>query len=239
MDEDVFDSVTWETPGSTEPVRDPYDPNFQPSAAPVSPPAPAPVSSSGPGYRQSLDSAGDADASTPKWGGYLLVQVKDPVKELDGTKDVYISYLVEARTNLPTFTQTNPTARRRFQDFVFLREHLARDFPACVVPPLPDKHRMEYITGDRFGPEFVEKRRFDLHRFLVRLARHPTLQRSTLVRAFFESTEWNVQMHTHLAHPPHPDDQNRSPTSPAKLLDAVSDTLLNAFARVRKPDDRF
>ena len=29
-----------------------------------------------------------------------------------------------------------------------------------------------------------------LHRFLQRLARHPTLQRSTLVRAFFESTEW-------------------------------------------------
>lgn len=236
MDDDVFDSVTWETPAS-EPVRDPYDPQFQPSSAPAS--SSTPVAPSGPGYRQSVDSAGDADASTPKWEGYLLVQVKDPVKELDGTKDVYISYLVEARTNLPTFTQTNPSARRRFQDFVFLREHLARDFPACVVPPLPDKHRLEYLTGDRFGPEFVEKRRFDLHRFLERLARHPTLQRSTLVRAFFESTEWNVQMHSHLAHPPHPDDQNRSPTSPAKLLDAVSDTLLNAFARVRKPDDRF
>ncbi|KAF8604101.1 lipid binding protein [Ceratobasidium sp. AG-I] len=236
MDDDVFDSVTWETPAS-EPVRDPYDPSFQPSSAPPSTTTPA--APSGPGYRQSTESTGDADASTPKWGGYLLVQVKDPVKELDGTKDVYISYSVEARTNLPTFTQTNPSARRRFQDFVFLREHLARDFPACVVPPLPDKHRLEYLTGDRFGPEFVEKRRFDLHRFLERLARHPTLQRSTLIREFFESTEWNVQMHTHLAHPPHPDDQNRSPTSPAKLLDAVSDTLLNAFARVRKPDDRF
>ncbi len=29
-----------------------------------------------------------------------------------------------------------------------------------------------------------------LHRFVQRIARHPTLQRSTLVRAFFESTEW-------------------------------------------------
>lgn len=29
-----------------------------------------------------------------------------------------------------------------------------------------------------------------LHRFLQRVSRHPTLQRSTLVRAFFESTEW-------------------------------------------------
>ncbi|CAE7232139.1 unnamed protein product [Rhizoctonia solani] len=238
MDEDVFDSVTWETQTS-QPVRDPYDPDFHTET--IESPVQTPVipSTSGPGYRQSLDSTGDADASTPKWNGYLLVQVKDPLKELDGTKDVYISYLVEARTNLPTFTQSNPSARRRFQDFVFLREHLARDFPACVVPPLPDKHRLEYLTGDRFGPEFVEKRRFDLHRFLERLARHPTLQRSTLIREFFESTEWNVQMHAHLAHPPHPDDRDRSPTSPAKLLDAVSDTLLNAFARVRKPDDRF
>lgn len=98
MDDDVFDSVTWETPAS-EPVRDPYDPQFQPSSAPAS--SSTPVAPSGPGYRQSVDSAGDADASTPKWEGYLLVQVKDPVKELDGTKDVYISYLVEARVSTP------------------------------------------------------------------------------------------------------------------------------------------
>ncbi|KAF8756236.1 PhoX homologous domain, present in p47phox and p40phox [Rhizoctonia solani] len=238
MDEDIFDSVTWDTQAS-EPVRDPYDPEFQTETVTSPVQTPGVSSASGPGYRQSVDSTGDADASTPKWSGYLFVQVKDPVKELDGTKDVYISYKVEARTNLPTFSQSNPSARRRFQDFVFLREHLSRDFPACVVPPLPDKHRMEYLTGDRFGPEFVEKRRLDLHRFLERLARHPTLQRSTLVRAFFESTEWSVQMHAHLTHPPHPDDRDRSPASPAKLLDAVSDTLLNAFARVRKPDDRF
>lgn len=67
---------------------------------------------------------------------------------------------------------------------------------------------VEYVTGDRFSPEFMERRRLEyvcriivygsnsslcpcsLHRFLQRLARHPTLQRSTLLRAFFESTEW-------------------------------------------------
>jgi sorting nexin-4 len=39
-------------------------------------------------------------------------------------------------------------------------------------------------------------------------------------------------MHQHLAHPPAPD--------PApSLLDNLSDTLLNAFAKVRKPDERF
>jgi sorting nexin-4 len=39
-------------------------------------------------------------------------------------------------------------------------------------------------------------------------------------------------MHQHLAHPP---GQEPSPG----LIDNLSDTLLNAFARVRKPDERF
>ncbi|KAJ6621160.1 hypothetical protein B0H10DRAFT_2019047 [Mycena sp. CBHHK59/15] len=210
-DEDVFDSVTWESPSA---------PSYEsPRDGP-----------SGPGFRQSTsDSEGPHD---PKWEGYLITTVSDPVKELAETKDAYVSYLVSAQTNLPIFSTANPTARRRFQDFVFLRENLVRDFPACVVPALPDKHRLEYITGDRFSPEFMERRRLDLDRFLQRLARHPTLQRSTLVRAFFESTEWHVHMHQHIAHPP-----GLEP-SPG-IIDNISDTLLNAFARVRKPDERF
>ncbi|OJA19820.1 intercellular trafficking and secretion [Rhizopogon vesiculosus] len=229
-DEDVFDSVTWESPSA------PYhtDHTVQPS---------------GPGFKQSTagteDERGPHD---PKWEGYLIVTVKDPVKELAETKDAYVSYLVSAKTNLPIFSTPNPSSRRRFQDFVFLRDHLVKDFPACVVPALPDKHRLEYFTGDRFSPEFMERRRLEyafrrlqpclrlildsLHRFLERISRHPTLQRSTLVRAFFESTEWHVHMHQHLAHPPGPE-----PTP--GLIDNISDTLLNAFARVRKPDERF
>ena len=91
----------------------------------------------------------------------------------------------------------------------------------------------EYITGDRFSPEFIDKRRVDLQRFLERIARHPILHRSKLVRAFLESTEWNVQMHQHLAHPPGPDPH------PPSMIDNISDSLLNAFKTVRKPDERF
>ncbi|KAF9225434.1 hypothetical protein BS17DRAFT_778580 [Gyrodon lividus] len=213
-DEDVFDSVTWESASA------PYD--VDPRVHPT-----------GPGFKQSTAGVEEPRGPhDPKWEGYLITIVKDPVKELAETKDAYISYLVTAKTNLHIFSTPNPSSRRRFTDFVFLRDHLVKDFPACVVPVLPDKHRLEYITGDRFSPEFVERRRLDLHRFLERIARHPTLQRSTLVRAFFESTEWHVHMHQHLAHPPGPE------PSPG-IIDNISDTLLNAFARVRKPDERF
>ncbi|KAF8167665.1 lipid binding protein [Crassisporium funariophilum] len=211
-DEDVFDSVTWESPNS--PAYGVDEPITQT-----------------PGFRQSTTESNE-DPLEPKWEGYLITSVRDPVKELAETKDAYVSYLVSAKTNLPIFSTPNPTSRRRFQDFVFLRDYLVRDFPACVVPALPDKHRLEYITGDRFSPEFMERRRLELHRFLQRLARHSTLQRSTLVRAFFESTEWHVHMHQHVAHPPGNEHAQG-------IIDNISDTLLNAFARVRKPDERF
>lgn len=39
-------------------------------------------------------------------------------------------------------------------------------------------------------------------------------------------------MHQHVAHPPNPEQNNG-------LMDNISDTLLNAFSKVRKPDERF
>jgi sorting nexin-4 len=48
----------------------------------------------------------------------------------------------------------------------------------------------------------------------------------------YHSFQQQVHMHQHIAHPP------SSEPSPG-LLDNLSDTLLNAFARVRKPDERF
>ena len=42
----------------------------------------------------------------------------------------------------------------------------------------------------------------------------------------------SVQMHQHVAHPP-------GNEQPPGMLDSISDTLLNAFAKLRKPDERF
>ena len=75
-DEDVFDSVTWESPSA--PV---YTDNLP---------------STGPGYRQSTDS-NEAGPHDPKWEGYLITTVTDPQKELAETKDAYVSYLVSAK----------------------------------------------------------------------------------------------------------------------------------------------
>ncbi|KAJ2987517.1 hypothetical protein NUW54_g9404 [Trametes sanguinea] len=215
-DEDVFDSVTWESPSAPATYE---GTSTRPS---------------GPGFRQSTSESEDGrDPLEPKWEGYLITSVKDPVKELPETKDAYVSYLVTAKvrppsppfpgwsglqlpvqTNLPIFSTPNPSARRRFQDFVFLRTHLAKDFPACVVPPLPDKHRLAYIGS-----------------YNACLATR--LSRGALCYVLSSSRQNGMSLCISMfAHPPVPEQSSG-------VIDSISDSLLNAFSRVRKPDERF
>lgn len=82
-DEDVFDSVTWESPSAPQDVG-------------------GRVAPSGPGYRQASTAESEEDRGPydPKWEGFLITSVKDPVKELAETKDAYVSYLVTAKVRL-------------------------------------------------------------------------------------------------------------------------------------------
>ncbi|GAA5918476.1 hypothetical protein JCM1841_003988 [Sporobolomyces salmonicolor] len=236
-DDDFSASVAWDTgapptaaPSSSQndpPPSDPYSAGPHPSSS-------APGTGAAAGAGADPHAVG-APVAVPagRTPAVTAVQVKDGKVELEGTADMFVSYLVCAQTDLPTFASKTPSARRRFQDFVFMRDALVKDFPACVVPPLPDKHRMEYVVGDRFSPEFIERRRVDLERFLQRVSRHHKLSRTAIFQNFLESTEWNVYKHKHTAASAQSDDP------PSGLLDNLSDTLLNAFSKLKKPDDRF
>ncbi|KAH3679929.1 hypothetical protein WICMUC_000672 [Wickerhamomyces mucosus] len=121
---------------------------------------------------------------------YINSEVKDPQKENDG-QNPYISYLIETKSNDPIFAKSEFSIRRRFSDFVFLFQLLVNDYPTSAVPPLPDKKRLEYFKGDRFGSEFTAKRTASLNRFLKRLSLHPVLKRSKIYHIFIESQDWN------------------------------------------------
>ena len=83
-DDEVFDSVTWETPAAQG-----YDTGGPSTGI------------SGPGFRQSTsESEPGHGPHDPKWEGYLVTAVKDPVKELAETKDAYVSYLVTAKVRV-------------------------------------------------------------------------------------------------------------------------------------------
>jgi hypothetical protein len=94
--DDVFDSVTWETPT----VSNGYDTGFVDATEDAglggAGAAAAVSSGKGPGFRHLQDEGGPAPHE-PKWEGYLIATVKEPIKELDGTKDVFVSYQVQAK----------------------------------------------------------------------------------------------------------------------------------------------
>lgn len=95
-DEDVFDSVTWESPNA-------HAPEFE-----------GPSHLKGPGFRQTTFDSNE-DPLQPKWEGYLITSVRDPVKELAETKDAYVSYLVSAKVLLlaPYYNPMYSFHRRR------------------------------------------------------------------------------------------------------------------------------
>ncbi|RDL33309.1 uncharacterized protein BP5553_08748 [Venustampulla echinocandica] len=167
-------------------------------------------------------------------GGVLECTVSSPIKENDGSKDAYVSYLVTTNTTFPSFQKPKTRVRRRFTDFVFLYKTLFREYPACAVPPLPDKHKMEYVRGDRFGPDFTSRRANSLQRFLARLSLHPILRRSALLIIFLESSDWNATMKIRPQRGSSASEQGAS-----GVFDNFTDTFINAFTKVHKPDKRF
>ncbi|KAK1780563.1 hypothetical protein QBC45DRAFT_104698 [Copromyces sp. CBS 386.78] len=184
-------------------------------------------------------------------GGEILdCTVSDPHKENDGTKDAYVSYLITTNTTFPSFQKPQTKVRRRFTDFVFLYKVLCRDYQACAVPPLPDKQRMEYVRGDRFGTDFTARRAYSLQRFLARLALHPILRKADILHAFLESPDWNATMRSRsargsLASPGGLSESTLGGSAAATagggggVFDTFADSFMNAFTKVAKPDRRF
>jgi sorting nexin-4 len=93
---------------------------------------------------------------------------------------------------------------------------------------------MEYVRGDRFGPDFTQRRANSLYRFLARLTLHPVLRRSALLIIFLESSDWNATMRTRPQR-----GSSASEQGAAGVFDNFTDTFINAFTKVHKPDKRF
>ncbi|KAK4449329.1 Sorting nexin-4 [Podospora aff. communis PSN243] len=196
----------------------------------------------------------DANLEPAHGGEILECVVSDPRKENDGTKDAYVSYMITTHSTFPTFQRPTTISRRRFTDFVFLYKVLCREYQGCAVPPLPDKQRMEYVRGDRFGSDFTNRRGYSLQRFLTRLALHPILRRANILHTFLESPDWNATMRSRsargsLGSPGAPDFRpgmvpggGGAPpanTGGGGVFDSFADSFMNAFTKVNKPDRRF
>eukprot|EP01121_Diplochlamys_sp_Union-15-3_P014892 TRINITY_DN4814_c0_g1_i19.p1 TRINITY_DN4814_c0_g1~~TRINITY_DN4814_c0_g1_i19.p1 ORF type:complete len:470 (+),score=97.46 TRINITY_DN4814_c0_g1_i19:37-1446(+) len=115
--------------------------------------------------------------------GSLRVSITDTEKNGDGV-NAFISYTVKTKAvNDSIWGDREMTAIRRYRDFSWLHSGLKAEFKTVIIPPLPEKS----ITN-RFSPEFIEYRRYELEKFLRRVIKHPKLVDSVYTKTFLESS---------------------------------------------------
>ncbi len=137
------------------------------------------------------------------------IEVDDPQKH-----EQFVSYALSAVTEQGTLTR-----RIRFSEMVAFHDLLLKAYPHLILPPLPNKEVMEYVSGDRFSIQFIEKRRRAIKRYLDRLARHEQLSTSHEYMAFLRNQPADAPNTT--------------------AMEAISDVLLNAFTKLKRPEDKF
>ncbi|KAJ2772660.1 intercellular trafficking and secretion [Coemansia nantahalensis] len=217
MQDSEYDSVVWDTRAAGD-----HEAGSSLGVAASSPLAGMAVASGSGGNNNGGGSGSSGDVETS-------VTVDEPRKEGEGTGNPFITYLVTTtRTARKTREIRRYALRRRFQDFVWLHEQLRKQFAACVVPPLPGKHRMEYLTGDRFSEDFVGKRKHGLERFVRRVLLHPTLRTSQHVTVFLEAKDWSSEY-----------EAKQTTSENGGVLDSLSEAVVNTFSKARKRDERF
>nr|XP_054764274.1 sorting nexin-30-like isoform X2 [Lytechinus pictus] len=121
----------------------------------------------------------------------LFIKVDDPMRHT-GKMESFVSYRVTTKTTRSSFDNPEYSVRRRYQDFLWLRQKLAEVQPTHLVPPLPEKQSMRL---DRFAPEFLAARRRALNNFLERISQHPVLSFNENLQIFLTAKAWELAAH--------------------------------------------
>ncbi|KAL3616221.1 Sorting nexin 2A [Castilleja foliolosa] len=127
-------------------------------------------------------------SSPPSISEHLKISVSNPQKEAESSNSIvpggntYVTYLITTTTNIPDYTGSDFSVRRRFRDVVTLSDRLSEGYRGFFIPPRPDKSVVESQVMQK--QDFVEQRRVELERYLRRLAKHPVIRKSEELRVF-------------------------------------------------------
>ncbi|AAS51300.1 ACR074Wp [Eremothecium gossypii ATCC 10895] len=167
-----------------------------------------------------------------KLGDQWFIIVSDPQKQRGdkSSSGSYVTYQISSKPATEGDKRSGEdditVVHRRYSDFVLLYQILANDYPACIVPPLPDKKVLNYL--DRFSQSFTQKRCHSLQNFLQRLAQHPVLSQSKILHTFLVSSDWDAYQKS-LA----------ETVGNLSNKEELTETIMNAFKSVHSQSDEF
>ncbi|KAM4722242.1 sorting nexin-7 [Rhinophrynus dorsalis] len=123
----------------------------------------------------------------------IFTSVDDPESHITAI-ETFITYRVATKTSRSQFDSSEFEVRRRYQDFLWLKSRLEDAHPTLIIPPLPEKFIVKGMV-ERFNDEFIETRRKALHKFLNRIADHPTLTFNEDFKIFLTAQAWELTSH--------------------------------------------
>jgi len=154
---------------------------------PSAPPAPAP-----PVFLPRPPATAPIGAPESQGAPKFEVHVCEPTKSGNGY-NAFVAYKVVCRTSMETYMSNDIAVNRRFNHFVWLHVQLSEQYPCYFIPVLPDKSGIDPYFN-RFDAEFIERRRWALQMFLVRVVSHPVLMASKVLQIFFEGDENQMKL---------------------------------------------
>ncbi|XP_012670000.2 sorting nexin-11 [Clupea harengus] len=93
---------------------------------------------------------------------FIAVRVQDPRVQNEGSWNSYVDFKIFLHTNSKAFTAKTSCVRRRYSEFVWLRNKLQKNSGLVPVPELPSKSFFFSFNNE----DFIEKRRKGLQCFL-------------------------------------------------------------------------
>jgi len=108
---------------------------------------------------------------------YITCSVSDALTLEQGGKKTHTDYKITTVTTFPEYKQKEFFVRRRYKEFVWLRNHLKDKLnergKRLTLAALPGNTVSSFIGPGRFDPEFIELRRKGLEEFLNSVVNHP------------------------------------------------------------------
>ncbi|XP_030639140.1 sorting nexin-10B [Chanos chanos] len=115
---------------------------------------------------------------------FTSVWVRDPRMQREDFWHAYMDYEICIHTNSPAFTKKTSCVRRRYSEFVWLRQRLQNNVLLIVrVPELPPKNPFFSMNNSRH----ISVRMEGLRNFLEEVLRRPVLLSDSCLHLFLQS----------------------------------------------------
>ena len=135
-----------------------------------------------PDFNLNADSDYSENVTLPDGAKTFQVTVGKP-HTVGSILNKHTEYTITVKTSMENYPDSNLKIDRRYSDFEWLYNRLARAFPGRVIPPIPEKQ-----SRNRFDKDFVEGRRLALQKFLDEVTQDPTFAVTYDVQVFFTAS---------------------------------------------------